>query len=407
MKTYVIAGAGNRALKMFAKPMVTEWKDRIKVAGVYDINPARAKLLSKECGGIPVYHDFQAMLTQVKPDVVLVATADCTHHTYIVQALYAGCDVISEKPMTIDEDKCREILQAEKKSGKRVTITFNLRFAPYFEQVKLLLQDGAIGDIYHMQLEWFLDRSHGADYFRRWHSEMKNSGGLLAHKSTHHFDIVNWWMNSAPEEIHAFGTRRIYGDNRTRKGERCLTCEYKDNCEFYMDIMKDSFMTQYYLQAEQEDGYIRDRCVFDDRIDIYDNMSVNVKYESGALLAYSLVAYSPYEGWRGTINGSQGRMELSNLYRNADMSSGGSNWIKLIKADGSVKNIEVAVPTQGHSGGDAKIRRALFEGGVADLLSQQAGSLAGAESLLIGVTANRSIAEGRALPFPKPQAWMY
>lgn len=406
MKTYVIAGAGSRALYMFAKPMVTEWKDRIRVAGVYDLNPKRSELLSKECGGIPVYRDFQEMLAQAKPDVVLVATADHTHHHYIIQALQAGCDVISEKPMTIDEDKCREILEAEKRSGKRVTVTFNLRFSPYFAQVKQLLRDGAIGEMYHMQLEWFLDRGHGADYFRRWHSEMKNSGGLLVHKSTHHFDIVNWWMDSAPAEVHAFGTRRMYGDNRTRKGERCRTCEYQDSCEFYMDIEKDPFMTEYYLRNEEEDGYIRDRCVFDDRIDIYDNMSVNVKYKSGALLTYSLVAYSPYEGWRASINGSQGRLELSNVYRNADMAPGDSNWIKLIRADGTTENIEVVVSAEGHGGGDARLRQALFEGGVADPLGQQAGSLAGARSLLIGATANRSIAEGRSLPFPSPEDWL-
>src|SRR5690606_17303544 len=107
----------------------------------------------------------------------------------------------------------------------------------------------------------FLDRKHGADYFRRWHSEMKNSGGLLVHKSTHHFDIVNWWMDSRPAEVHAFGSRVMYGDRRKEKGERCLTCNYKSTCEFYMDIEKNPFIEQYYHQAEHEDGYIRDRCL--------------------------------------------------------------------------------------------------------------------------------------------------
>ncbi|MDI4649684.1 Gfo/Idh/MocA family protein [Cohnella hashimotonis] len=406
MKTYVIAGAGSRSLYMFAKPMASEWSDLIKLAGVYDKNPVRAELLSKACGHIPVYRTFQDMLAQTKPDVVLVATADHTHHTYIIEALRAGCDVISEKPMTIDEDKCRAILQAEKDSGRKVTVTFNLRFSPYFAQVKQLIADGAIGDVYHMQLEWFLDRRHGADYFRRWHSEMKNSGGLLVHKSTHHFDIANWWIDSAPAEVHAFGSRRVYGDRRANKGDRCLTCDFKQSCEFYLDAEQDPFLKQYYLQAEQEDGYIRDRCVFDDRIDIYDNMSVNVRYKSGALLTYSLIAYSPYEGWRASINGSQGRLELANVYRNADMSPGDSNWIKLIRNDGTVENIEVRVSAEGHGGGDAKLRKALFEGNLADPLGQQAGSLAGAQSLLIGALANRSIAEGRSLPFPCPGDWM-
>ncbi|MBY0164376.1 Gfo/Idh/MocA family oxidoreductase [Cytobacillus firmus] len=400
MKKYVLVGAGSRALYMFAKPMVTDWKGVLTFEGVYDANPVRARFLSEECGGIPVYDDFDGMIAAAKPDVVIVASTDYTHHTYIVQALRAGCDVISEKPMTIDEDKCREILQAESESGKKVTVTFNLRFAPYFATVKELLLQGVIGDVYHIDLEWFLDRRHGADYFRRWHAEMKNSGGLLVHKSTHHFDIVNWWMNSRPAEVHAFGTRRVYGDDRQDHGERCLTCHRKDECEFYMDIEKDPFLEKYYRQAEEADGYLRDRCLFDGRIDIYDTMSVNVRYNNDAMLTYSLVAYSPYEGWRAAINGSKGRIEVSNVYSNADMKQGEASRIHIYRADGTEELIEVNTSAAGHGGGDAKLRKALFEGGIEDPLGQQADSSVGAESLLIGATANRSIAEGRAMKLP-------
>lgn len=397
MKKYVLVGAGSRALYMFAKPLTTDWKGIALFEGVYDINPVRAGFLSEECGGIAVYDDFDRMIADVKPDVVIVASTDYTHHTYIVEALRAGCDVISEKPMTIDEDKCRQILQAEQESGKKVTVTFNLRFAPYFAKVKELLLEDAIGEVYHIDLEWFLDRRHGADYFRRWHAEMKNSGGLLVHKSTHHFDIINWWMNSRPVEVHAFGTRRVYGDDRQEHGARCLTCHLKDDCEYYMDIEQDPFIQKYYQQAEDEDGYIRDRCLFDSRVDIYDNMSVNVRYDNEAMLTYSLIAYSPYEGWRAAINGSKGRIEVSNIYSNADMKQEEGSKIHIYRPGGSAEVVEVNISAEGHGGGDAKLRRALFEGGIDDPLGQQADSLVGAESLLIGVTANRSIAEGRAL----------
>lgn len=400
MKKYVLVGAGSRALYMFAKPMSLQWRHHVEFKGVYDINKIRAKLLSKECGGVPVYGDFHEMLEEARPDVVIVASSDNTHHIYIVEALRAGCDVISEKPMTIDEDKCREILKAERESGRKVTVTFNLRFAPYFSKVKQLLHEGAIGDVHHVHLEWFLDRTHGADYFRRWHAEMKNSGGLLVHKSTHHFDIVNWWVNGRPVQLQAFGARRVYGDQGRKKGERCLTCEYKSSCEYYKDITADPFMEQYYRQAEQEDGYWRDRCLFDDCIDIYDTMAVNVQYDNSALLNYSLVAYSPYEGWRATVNGSEGRLELGEIYTSADMQQTDSNLIKLYKPGGRAEHIEVAAASGGHGGGDARLLQALFEGGIDDPLGQQADSLAGAASLLIGATANRSIAEGRALQIP-------
>ena len=397
MKKYVMVGAGSRALYMFAKPMSTTWKHVVDFKGVFDINQTRARLLSEECENVPVYSDFGTMLTEAKPDVVVVASTDYSHHTYIIEALRAGCDVISEKPMTIDEEKCKAILQAEKETGRKVIVTFNLRVAPYFSTVKEMLKNDVIGEVYHVHFEWFLDRDHGADYFRRWHSEMRNSGGLLVHKSTHHFDIINWWVDSAPVKLQAFGARRVYGDHGQHKGERCMTCSYKASCEFYKDINADPFMKKYYVGGEHEDGYWRDRCLFDERIDIYDTMTVNIQYANGALLNYSLVTYSPYEGWKATINGSKGRLEVGNIYRSADMSEVEKSIIKLYKLDGSIENIEVSAQIGGHGGGDAKLLKALFEGGVADPLGQQADSFAGAQSLLIGATANRSIAEGIAL----------
>ncbi|GGD82964.1 Gfo/Idh/MocA family oxidoreductase [Paenibacillus nasutitermitis] len=396
MKKVVLVGAGSRALYMFAKPMAEDWKSHIDFCGIYDTNRIRANLVSVECGGIPVYEDFGAMLKAVHPDTVIVASTDSTHHTYIVASLRAGCDVITEKPMTIDAEKTNEIIEAERASGRKVTVTFNLRFAPYFAKVKELLAGGAIGEIHHVSLEWYLDRSHGADYFRRWHAEMKNSGGLLVHKSTHHFDIVNWWVDAFPADVQAYGSRRFYGPTRAERGVRCLTCDYTDTCEFYLDLSKHPFMETYYHKAESEDGYVRDRCVFDERIDIYDNMSVQVRYNSGALLTYSLVAYSPYEGWRATINGSGGRMELTNIYSNADMRQEEDNRIKIYKPDGTTEDIQVSVSAGGHGGGDAKLHKILFSGvETEDPLGQQAGSYAGAMSLLIGHAANKSIQEGR------------
>ena len=57
-----------------------------------------------------------------------------------------------------------------------------------------------------------LDTKHGADYFRRWHRDKAHSGGLLVHKASHHFDLVNWWIQSAPTRVFASGGLRFYGD---------------------------------------------------------------------------------------------------------------------------------------------------------------------------------------------------
>jgi hypothetical protein len=240
MKRYAIVGASSRGTSMFAIPISKQFTDVAKLVGVYDPNYKRAHLLQQNCGGdFPVYASFEEMVHDSKPDIVIVTTTDRYHHEYIIKALEMDCDVITEKPMTIDEEKCNAILEAEKRTKRNVTVTFNMRFVPLIMRIKEILKQDIIGQILSVHFEWFLDTSHGADYFRRWHRRKENSGGLLIHKSTHHFDVVNWFLEEEPVEVAAFGTLRFYGPTREERGERCLTCNYKDTCEFYFDISRD------------------------------------------------------------------------------------------------------------------------------------------------------------------------
>ena len=85
------------------------------------------------------------MMKETKPDAAIITTVDRFHHEYIIKTLEYGCDAITEKPMTIDEEKCNAILEAEKRTGKKVIVTFNYRFAPYVTRVKELIKEGAIG----------------------------------------------------------------------------------------------------------------------------------------------------------------------------------------------------------------------------------------------------------------------
>lgn len=66
---------------------------------------------------------------------------------------------------------------------------------PFVTRIKELIHEGCVGDILSVHFEWMLDTEHGADYFRRWHRKKENSGGLLVHKATHHFDMVNWLID--------------------------------------------------------------------------------------------------------------------------------------------------------------------------------------------------------------------
>ena len=398
-KKYAFAGASARAYSMFAENIVNHFSEYAEMVGIYDINYKRAEVFSSDFGNFPVFRDFDEMLQETKPDTVIVTTVDAFHSDYIIRSLKAGCDVITEKPMTTDKEKCEAILEAEKESGKKVTVTFNYRYAPYMTEIKKFIAEGNLGEIYSVDFEWTLDRvtdilGHGASYFRRWNRYMKNSGGLLVHKSTHHFDLVNWWIDQDPEQVFAYGKLNLYGKNGKFRGKNCRECEHKNECEFYEDITKDWYIKKYYTDCEDVDGYNKDACIFAEDIDIYDTMSVNVKYRQGAILNYTLNATAAYEGWRMSINGSKGRLE-------ADHPESGiralDDTLKLTFYDlsGNIITREIPKLRTGHGGGDVRLLKSVFVGKQEDPLGHQAGTLAGANSILIGASANISIKENR------------
>lgn len=395
MKTYVLVGTGYRGLWSYCEPLVREYADVAKLAAVCDINPKRAKLVGDYLkADIPAYTDFDRMLREQKPDVVIVTTKDCAHEQYICKALEAGCDVITEKPMTTDSTMCAHILETEKRTGHKVAVTFNCRFMDFYVKIKELLMSGLAGDVLSVHYQWLLDTSHGADYFRRWHSIRANSGSLLIHKSTHHFDLANWFLDDEPVKVNAFGTRRFYGHTREERGERCCTCPYKDSCEFFFDIDTEDGgrLKMLYKDCEDADGYIRDRCLFSDVIDIEDSVSLNVKYAKGAVMSYSLTAHSPYECMKIVFNGTKGRLECDNAF--------GVETIKFYDRAGQCVHIDrsrVRKLPGGHGGSDPAMRDRLFRGWTEDPLGQMADTRAGAMSIGIGIAANLSMKEDRAV----------
>ena len=383
MKNLVIVGAGHRCYEGFAKTLSTNYADKINIVGVCDTNIKRCEFYRDTLNpNMKIYTDFNLMIEELKPDAVLVATVDAYHHEYIIKSLERGCDVYTEKPMTIDEKKCRAIRDAEKRTGKKVTVMFNCRFMPYFSKLKEVMMTGAIGKPLSVQYDYFLNPRHGADYFKRWHRFMDMSGGMLVHKATHHFDIINWILDDDPVSVTAQGARLYYGDESKPHGERCFGCEYENQCKSYEIGYDKEVLKKMYFEAESEDGYIRDHCAFKADTDIYDTMSVSVVYKKGTILTYSLNLYNPLEGYTLHILGDKGRIEVYN------------SKIHIRYLDGRVEEIEVPLASGTHGGGDERLVAMLFGDVKEDPLGQCSDSFDGLKSAMIGIAANQSIKEG-------------
>lgn len=422
-KRFVQVGLGGRHA-MFRDAVIGEYSGHCEMVALCDINEGRLKLSldqveektgSRSSGYLA--DDFERMVEECRPDTVIVTTRDSMHDPYICRALELGCDVITEKPMTIDEERCQRILDTQRKTGKKVTVTFNYRYSPPRTQIKDLLMSGVIGEVLSVDFHWMLNTKHGADYFRRWHRNKANSGGLMVHKATHHFDLVNWWLSSVPETVYAAGHRLYYTPKTAKRyglenrGERCLDCAESEKCPFYLDLSGmnangSKNLKLLYLDNEQYDGYHRDRCVFSDEIDIEDAMNLVVSYRSGAKLSYSLTAFSPWEGYVISFNGSRGRIEHKceeKVYINADGTVPGSliregTWTRIFPHWQPAYEIDIWTGTGGHGGGDKPLLDDLFSPNPPeDKYMRAADQRAGGWSIMTGVAANHSMAKGQAV----------
>ncbi len=416
-KRYVQVGLGSRS-EMYSSALVVEYADTCELVGLCDNNQGRLldrqKWVLEQGVHTPVYpaEQFDRMLAETKPDCVIVTTVDCTHDDYICRAMKAGCDVVTEKPMTTDEIKCARILETQRKTGKECRVTFNYRYSPPRTQVKELLQSGIIGQILSVDFHWMLDTFHGADYFRRWHSYKKNSGGLMVHKATHHFDLVNWWLSTVPESVHAIGHRRFYTPHMAdafdmpRRAERCLDCPETGRCAFRLDIQNLQGLHDLYLRNEKFDGYIRDRCVFRPDIEIEDCVTATVSYENGAKLSYSLNAFAAWEGYQVVFNGSRGRLEHKceeQVYISGDGSVPGAlntegTWIRIYPLRAPAYEVKLWDAEGGHGGADPIMLADIFKPDKnRDRHMRAADQRAGAWSILCGIAANKSMATGQTV----------
>jgi predicted dehydrogenase len=393
-KRYAMVGTGHRGTGMWGAEVLSDYSDYVEFVGLCDKNKGRVetakKMLNLSC---PAFTNFEEMMKTVKPEILIVTTMCSTHNEFIIKGMEMGADIISEKPLTTDETKCQAILDAEKKTGKKVTVTFNYRYSPHRARIWEMLRAGAVGKITSVDFHWYLDIHHGADYFRRWHRLREFGGSLWVHKATHHFDLLNWWIDSDPTEVFAYGSLEHYGKNNAFRSTNCRPCEFKNKCRFYFDMTKDKRLMDLYAANEKYDGYLRDGCVWKNDIDIFDKMAASIKYANGVQVSYSCTTYSPYEGYRIAFNGTEGRLEAwiqeSNPPEKKDFDE-----LMLTKNFQKPEFIRIPLAESGHGGGDKLLKDRIFIPGTTDKLRQSAGTRDGALSCLIGIAARKSCDSG-------------
>ena len=336
MKQIAIIGFGSRG-QMFAQ-LLSDMKGVHLVAVAEPVEYSR--VLANERFGVPVsmcFQDAEAFFRQGKIcDALFVCTQDSTHCEIAVRALELGYDICLEKPAAVTLEQCLLIRDTAKRLGRKVMLTHVLRYAPFYRSIRQWIEDGALGEIVHIDQTENVSYWHFALSYVRgpWRSAANSTPSIIA-KCCHDLDIICWLMHKKCVRVSSFGQLNFFNQKHAPTGSAlyCADCDEttKRNCLFnaysiYPERVKNPVvggvarlkgMNIYDVLDGRND--IVGRCVFHAGNDVADNQSVQMEFTDGTTAHLTMTAFSAdchryihVHGTRGEVSGD---LESGILYR--------------------------------------------------------------------------------------------
>ncbi len=366
--TVAVAGCGSRGQDTYSK-ILQKMPDRAKIVAAADLSPEKLDGMRRLTGirEEDCYASAEEMLKQEKlADVMLICTPDQCHYSQAKAALLRGYDLLLEKPISPTAQECRELSDLALKLGRKVAVCHVLRYTVFYQKIKELLEDGAIGEPVSIQAVEQVGYWHQAHSFVRgnWRNESLSSCMILQ-KCCHDMDILLWLTGKHCEKVSSFGSLQLFRQENAPEGsaERCLDCRAAENCpynakKFYLDAFRRSGdawpqnvvafePTEEKLLAALRDGPYG-RCVYRCDNDVVDHQVVNLALEGGTTVSFTMTAFTAHGGRRIRIGGTHGEI----LGDTAD------NTIRVMRFGQEDEVIDVTKLTDdfsGHGGGDARL----------------------------------------------------
>ena len=260
------------------------------VALVDPVAEHRAVMIERSgIAGAPAqYEDWRDMLTE-HPDLdgVVISTPNYLHADQAVACLEMGLPVALEKPLATTQADCERIIDAESANNGRTLIGFVLRSSPFYSTIHGLLASGAIGQVVSIQADELPGLGVSSIMCRSpWRRYTETSGGAMLEKSCHDLDILNWMMGCRPMSLNSYGGALIFRPNPALP-DTCDDCGVAASCLYHKEPQ---------FSAHEDDGekllhqFIREdnRCIYNIDKDNADVQSVNIEYETGAVVNFML-----------------------------------------------------------------------------------------------------------------------
>ena len=372
MKTVIVIGAGGRGTTY--SDIAAKMGDAFRVIAVAEPIEKRRNYI-RDLYNIPeemCHTSWEDFLSRPKfADLVIIATMDRDHFAPTMAAIEKGYDILLEKPMSATPEECCAIERAARQKGVFVLVCHVLRFTRFFRALKQIIDSGRIGEVMHIQHAEWVGNLHQAHSFV--HGNWRNSeesSCMILQKTCHDMDILQWLIGKNCARVHSFGSLSYFKKDNMPKGAtpRCLDCPHADNCyynavRFYHDEKNRPFIesaTNCRFPTEEDvNEMLRTsdygRCVFDCPNNVVDHQTVNLEFEGGATVSFSMCAFNRggreirIMGTKGELIGNMSQKSLQ-LY---DFSTRKYEEIEIsqMQTDESIAG--------GHGGGDEGIMFAL------------------------------------------------
>ncbi|MDR2185348.1 MAG: Gfo/Idh/MocA family oxidoreductase [Treponema sp.] len=169
-----------------------------KMTAISDVLEESAGKAAAELNIPAWYTDYRDALRDNAVDAVIVVTPTKFHRNIVVEAAEAKKHILCEKPMAMNKEECRGMIEAAKKNGVNLQIGFMRRFDANFRRAKEIVDSGAIGQVVSVK-----SLTRGPSVPQEWMYDIKKSNGPLAEVNSHDIDTLRWFTGSEVESLYA------------------------------------------------------------------------------------------------------------------------------------------------------------------------------------------------------------